>query len=367
VELEDSSARARARGGLAAAAAFLERAVALTLDPARRARRALAAAQAKVQAGALDGALDMLAAAQAGPLDDLGRARAELLHAQVAYAQNRGSDAPPLLLGAARMLERLDIRLARATYLDALAAASFAGSSAGNVAVIDVARAVLAAPRPAQEPRPLDLFLEGTATQCTVGYAAGVPMLKRALADLRTGDFPDEERLECALLTYRSAVDLWDDEGWFMLATRNVTAAREAGALTALQFALNARICADAFMGDLAAGFMLLAEMEAVCEATDSQLPPYARLALVAWRGREAEVSQLAESVTEEVRERGEGLGLSAAQWALPCCTTILAATSRRACRRPAGRRLPRPGILRLEPRRTDSGGGSLRRTRAGC
>jgi DNA-binding CsgD family transcriptional regulator len=142
-------------------------------------------------------------------------------------------------------------------------------------------------------------------------------MLTQAVGDLRTGEFPAEERLECSLLTYRSAVDLWDDESWYALATRNVAAARAAGDLTALQFALNARICADAFMGEMTAGFLLLAEMEAVCEATDSHLPPYAPLALAAWRGREAEVSLLAESTTEEVRERGEGMGLSAAQWAL--------------------------------------------------
>ena len=316
-ELERCAARAQVRGGLAATAAFLEQAVALTLDPPRRARRALAAAQAEVQAGNLDGALDVLAAAPPGDLDELGRARADLLRAQVAYAQNRGSDAPPLLLRAAQALEPLDIRLARATYLDALAAAYFAGSASGGAAVADVARAVLAAPRPSQHPRPLDLLLEGTAMQLTQGYAAGVPMLRRALSDLRTGEFTDEERLECSLLTYRSSVDLWDDESWYALATRNISAARQSGALTGLQFALNARICADAFMGEMATGFSLLTEMEAVCEATDSQLPPYARLALVAWRGRAAEVSQLAASVTDEVLERGEGLGLSAAQWAL--------------------------------------------------
>jgi DNA-binding CsgD family transcriptional regulator len=316
-ELERSAGRAQARGGLAAAAAFLERAVVFTRDSALRAERALSAAQAKAKAGALDAALDLAAAAETGPLDELGRARVDLLRAQVAYAQNRGSDAPPLLLRAAQRLEPLDRRLARATYLDALAAASFAGSAADGVTVADVARAVLAAPRPKEGATPLALLLEGTALQSTEGYAAGVPMLKQALSDLRTGEFPDDERLECGLLTYRSCVDLWDDESWHVLATRNVTAARQAGALTALQFALNARACADAFMGDMSTGFSLLAEMEAVCEATDSQAPPYARLALTAWRGREAEVARLAKSTTEEVLERGEGQGLSAAQWAL--------------------------------------------------
>jgi DNA-binding CsgD family transcriptional regulator len=318
-ELERSAGRAQARGGLAAAAAFLERAVALTPDPARAAKRALAAANAEVQAGGFDTALELLTTAQRGTLDELGRARADLLHAQIAYAQNRGSDAAALLLRAAQRLEPLDIRLARLTYLDALSAASFAGSSAdeAGTGLTTVARAVLAAPRPSQRPSPLDLLLEGTATQCTEGYAASVPILKQALGALREEEFSGEERLECSLLTYRSAVDLWDDESWYVLASRNVKLARESGALTALQFALNARIVADAFMGDLTAGSALMTELVAVCEATGSFVLPYSPLALAAWRGREAEVSEIVETTTREVLERGEGLGLSAAQWAI--------------------------------------------------
>jgi len=318
-ELERSAGRAQARGGLAAAAAFLERAVGLTLDPARRAARALAAANAEVQAGEFDIAQELLTTAQEGPLDELGRARGDLLRAQVAYAQNRGRDAPPLLLRAARRLESLDIRLARLTYLDALSAASFAGSSADEVGagVITVARAILAASRPSQQPSPLDLLLEGTATLFTQGYAASVPTLKRALGVLRDGEFSSEEQLECSLLTYRSAVDLWDDESWHVLASRNVKLARESGALTALQFALNARIVADAFMGEFAAGSALMTELAAVCEATGSFVPPYSPLALAAWRGREAEITELAETTTKEALERGEGLGLTAAHWAI--------------------------------------------------
>ena len=123
-ELERSASRAEARGGLAAAAAFLERSAALTLDPVRRAERALAAAQAKYQAGAFEATLGLLATAEAGPPDQLRRARADLLRGQIAFASSRGSDAPPLLLKAAREFEPLDSRLARETYLDALAAAN---------------------------------------------------------------------------------------------------------------------------------------------------------------------------------------------------------------------------------------------------
>jgi hypothetical protein len=129
-ELERSAGRAQARGGLAAAAAFLERPAALTLDPARRAERALAAAQATYQAGAFEAALGLLGTAEAGPPDQLRRARADLLRGQIAFSSSRGSDAPPLLLKAARQFEPLDSRLARETYLDALAAATFAGRRA---------------------------------------------------------------------------------------------------------------------------------------------------------------------------------------------------------------------------------------------
>ncbi len=315
-ELERSASAAQARGGLAAAAAFLERSALLTVDPVGRVRRLLAAARASLRAGALDTVLELLATAEAGVLDEFSSARVDLLRAQVAYAQNRGRDAVPLLLQAARRLEPLDARLARVTYLDALSCASFAGGSAGGVGVAEVSRAVLAGPRPSNRPGPLDLLLDGVAKEVTQGYEVGVPSLKRALTLLRSREFSAQERLECGLLTYYSAVDLWDDESWYVLAGRDVKLAREGGARTALQFALNARVMANAFMGELAAGSSLLAELRAVCEATGSRVPPYSPLALVAFRGREAEVSRLAERTTREVLERGETLGLSAAHWA---------------------------------------------------
>ena len=101
-ELERSAGRAQARGGLAAAAAFLQRSVELTPDPARRSDRALAAAQACMHAGAFDVALGLLATAEAGPLDELGRARVALLRGQIAFTSGLGSEAPPLLLEAAQ-------------------------------------------------------------------------------------------------------------------------------------------------------------------------------------------------------------------------------------------------------------------------
>jgi hypothetical protein len=139
-DLECSAGRAQSRAGLAAAAAFLEQAAALTPGPARRAERALAAAQAKHRAGAPDAALGLLATAQAGPLDELEHARVDLLRGQIAFAVNRGRDAPPLLLAAAKRLEPLDVRLARETYLDALWAAIFVGGMADDGSLPEVAR-----------------------------------------------------------------------------------------------------------------------------------------------------------------------------------------------------------------------------------
>src|SRR5580698_2905101 len=160
-ELEQCAGRAQRRGGLAAAAAFLERSAGLTLDPAHRAQRALAAAQAKHQAGAPDAALGLLAMAQVGPLDELDSARVDLLRAQVAFASSHGRDAPPLMLSAARQLESLDVTLARETYLEAFTAALFVGRL--STAVGDVARAARMAPAPLAPARAADLLLDGLA------------------------------------------------------------------------------------------------------------------------------------------------------------------------------------------------------------
>jgi hypothetical protein len=207
-ELERSADRAQGRGGLAAAAAFLERAVGLTPTPARRARRALAAAHAKHLSGAPDVALQLLTTADAGPLDELGRARVDLLRAQVAYAQNRGSDAPPLLLRAAKRLEPLDVGLARATYLEALAAAQFAGRFAVEGNVVEAAHAALAAPQASQPPRASDLLLDGLATLIAKGYEPGAPMVRRALSAFRSRDMSDGEA-QWIGLACRTAVDVW--------------------------------------------------------------------------------------------------------------------------------------------------------------
>jgi hypothetical protein len=169
--LERSAGHAQGRGGVAAAAAFLQRAVALTQDPEQRAERSLAAAQASFQAGAFDTALELLATAEDGPLDELQRARVDLLRGHVAFASGLGSEAPTLLLGAARRLEALDLNLARETYLTAWGAAVFAGPSGGG-ALREICRAVRALPPPSAAPRPLGVLLDGLALLTTEGHAA---------------------------------------------------------------------------------------------------------------------------------------------------------------------------------------------------
>ena len=194
-ELEDSAGRAQARGGLAAAAAFLERAALLTPDPARRAGRTLATAQANLRAGAFGKALELLAMAEAGPLDEVQGARADWLRGQIAFASGPGSDAPPLLLKAARRLEPLDPGLARETYLDAWQAALFAGHLAVGGDLEEVSRAARALPPPESPPRAADLLLDGLALLVTDGPAAAAPMLRQALSTFADPDVPVAERL----------------------------------------------------------------------------------------------------------------------------------------------------------------------------
>jgi DNA-binding CsgD family transcriptional regulator len=313
-ELEQAAGRAQARGGLAAAAAFLERAVSLTPEPDRRGRRALAAAQTKYEAGALDDALRLLAAAEAGPLDELQRARVELLRAEIAFAARRGSDAPALLLNAARALEPVDASLARDTYLEALSAARFAGRLARGAGVVEVSDAALAGLPARQPPRPPDLLLQGLATLFTEGYFAGAPILKDALSAFTrdTALAPGEARW--LPLACRAAADVWDDEAWRLLSARELERIRDAGALTALPLALSTVSYIYAISGELAAAASLLDETRAACEAIGIPSHNYVALWIAALRGREAELSELIERTVGEAAGRGEEFALSITQ-----------------------------------------------------
>ncbi|HEU5416171.1 MAG TPA: AAA family ATPase, partial [Streptosporangiaceae bacterium] len=316
-ELERSASRAQARGGLAAAAIFLRQAATLTLDPARRAGRALAAAQAKTQLGAFDVAQDLLDMAEAGPLTDLQRAHADLARAQLAFMASRGSDAPQLLLQAARRLESADPELSRASYLDALSAGIFAGRLARpGCGVLEVARAAAAAPPAPRAGRPPDLLLDGLVAHFNDSYAAGMPALRQALADFGDGMPADEQRHWLWLTVVTAALRSWDDERWDQLSARHVQLAREAGALGELPLALTSRAYAQMFAGELTAAAALAGEVQAVTEATGTGLAPYAAMGLAALRGDETGAAALIEATLQDVTRRGEGVGITFAEWA---------------------------------------------------
>jgi DNA-binding CsgD family transcriptional regulator len=313
-ELERGAGRAQSRGGLAAAAAFLERAAALTPERSRRAQRALAAAQTKYEAGALDDAVALLSNAETGAVDDLFRARVALLRAQIVFASRRGRDAPPLLLKAARELESVDANLAHTTYLEAFSAALFAGRLAPGGGVVEVAEAVRASSSPPQRGRPSELLLQGLAIRFTEGYSAGAPILKEALRAFRRDAVLPPDDARWLWFACWAAADLWDDETWDLLSARQLELVRAAGALTAIPFALTARSAVHLVRGDVHAAASQVDEIRTVSEATGIAIPPYGRLWLAGLRGREAELSQLMETAVDEAVARGEGYALADAE-----------------------------------------------------
>jgi DNA-binding CsgD family transcriptional regulator len=316
-ELERSASRAAARGGIAATAAFLERAAELTPDPAARGARALAAAQAKFESAAPDAALELLALAQLCPLEELDRVRLERLRAEIVFARTRGRDAPALLLDAARRLDPLDAAMARETHLEAMAAAMYAGRLGDGPDVREAAAAALAGPPAPDPPRPIDLLLDGLATRFTEGYAAAVPPVRKALAAFRDVNGSTARDQRWFWLACRLAQDLWDDELWYVLATRGVRVARETGMLRVLPNAITHRAALYVHAGAFGAASSLIEEADAITRATETAPLKYASFTLAAWRGHEAETVGMIEAGRIEAMARGEGLGLSVSDWIL--------------------------------------------------
>jgi DNA-binding CsgD family transcriptional regulator len=315
-ELERSAVRAQARGGFAAAAAFLERAVALSPEPRRRAQRSLAAARATFQAGALDDALDLLDSAESSTSDDdPARAHVHLLRAQIAFAARRGSDATPQLLAAASELEALDPSLARATYLEALSAAMFAGRLAHGAGLVEAGEAALAGPPMPSAPRPSDLLLRGFAVQATEGYAVAAPILKEALSAFTRDVDPAPDEARWLWFASWIALHMWDDASWSVLSTRQLEIVRRTGALSVLPFVLANRSSVYAFLGDLRTAELHEEELRAATEATGIAGISYGGLSLAALRGRDAEFSELIRSTVGEARTRGEGVALTVAEF----------------------------------------------------
>jgi DNA-binding CsgD family transcriptional regulator/tetratricopeptide (TPR) repeat protein len=322
-ELERSAGRAQARGGIAAAAAFLAQAAELTPDPSQRGARALAAAQAKFDASAPESALQLLASAKACPLDALQQALSDRLHAQLTFARRRGSGAPSLslLLDAARKLEPLDAGLARDTYLEALRAGVFAGKLGDPGELRRVAVAARAAPAGPDGQRAADLLLDGLSTRFTDGYAAAVPPLKRALQAFALEGSRHPEDVRWLWLAWPVAYEVWDDEVWHQLSTRLVSFARDLGALTILPLALVYRAQLHVQAGQLDAAAGLLEEVEMIKEATASTPLMYtsttssASLVIAAWRGQEARALELIDDSIQEGAVRGEGRAISLAEF----------------------------------------------------
>jgi DNA-binding CsgD family transcriptional regulator len=317
-ELEQSASRAQARGGLAAAAAFLHRAVALSGDPKQRVRRALAAAQASLHAGIFEGALELLALAEAAAPDELQMAHVELLRGQIAFASSLGTNAPPLLLKAAQRLERLDPELARETYLDAWGAALFAGRLASTGGLVEVSRAARSAPRPIRPLRPSDLLLDGLATFVTEGPAAAAPMLMRATAafadEASDEASPAQENFRWGWMTTIPPNILWDEDSWHAISARHLKEARDTGALARLPIDLADWGIFCAWCGDFGAAAVAIAEADTITQATGSHLAPYAQLLLAALRGQQ-DASSLVESTIRDAGTSGQGLGVQWAEW----------------------------------------------------
>ncbi len=315
-ELELSAGRAQSRGGYAAAAAFMQRSSELTIDPARRASRALAAADAHRLAGALETAMRLADVAERGPLDDSQRAQLDVLRAQISFASRRSGDAPPLLLAAAQRLEHLDLRRARSTYLDALTAAMFAGRLAKETSTREVARAALKAPRLPGPPRASDLLLDGLALLITDGPAAGIPLLQQAVSAFRGNSVGGEERLRWLWLAGRAASFIWDYDSWDALTALQVQVAREAGALTVLPLTLSTRVALHLLSGELSRAESVVSQVEAVGDLIDIRSVSYSALFLAAFRGQETSARQLIDTSTKDFLARGDGLGLNISLWA---------------------------------------------------
>jgi DNA-binding CsgD family transcriptional regulator/tetratricopeptide (TPR) repeat protein len=320
-ELERSADRARSRGGIAAMAAFLERAAELTPDPARRGARAVAAAQAKLDAGASDAAQALLTMAELAPLNELQRARLERLRGHIVFARRRGSDATQLLLNAARRFEALDVATARETFLEAFGAAIFAGRENRTGSVREAAEAARAAPSGPQPPRPVDLLLDGLAKRFTEPFGEASPVLTQALdaftrRDDRGGDRVHWLWTSCPVTPEPLATELWDDETWHELASRAVSLARDTGALAVLPIALTYRACVHLHAGEFAEASALIEEADAISVATGNAPLSYSSLALLAWRGQEVTALRAIEASLLDATVRGEGRAIGLAHYA---------------------------------------------------
>jgi len=314
-ELERSAARARARGGQAATAAFLERAVDLTLDPVHRAERALAAAEAKYLAGSAEDALRLGTVANRGPLDEHQRVRVGVLRGRVAMMQRRPRDAAPELLRAAQRLERFDRRAARETYRDAFIAAIVAGRLAGDTGLQEVAAAIRSAAPSSDPPSATDELLDALALLIDAGWSAGAEALAQALAAFPPALTSGDVGLPWLFLAGYVSLWVWDEGMLDALSSRALALVRDEGVLALLPPVASVRVAWDLFAGDLSSASAHVEEQETIYDAIGGPRSSGSRIALAAVRGREAELAQLDESTTRDAVARGDGMGVTMRHW----------------------------------------------------
>jgi DNA-binding CsgD family transcriptional regulator/tetratricopeptide (TPR) repeat protein len=313
-DLEFCVPTAAARGGAAAAAAFLARATVLTPDPARRGQRALAAAEQELHAGEFEEAESLLVTAEAEPLNDLLRARIDLTRGRIAFARGNALEACPLLLDTGRRFESLDAGLAGDAYLEALSAAVVGGPRASGSDACEVAQAARAA-TPAPRGDDGNVLLEAVTVRLTEGYAVAAPLASRALNADDDGHTPLRS-LRRVWLRSLVAADLWDDERWDADSARYVKLARRGGVLSELPLALDSRVLVQLFAGELAEAARLVDEAHAVSDMSGSGLPLRGALALAAWWGRDGEAGRVIEAASSDAAVSGDGIGRTITRWA---------------------------------------------------
>ena len=154
----------------------------------------------------------------------------------------------------------------------------FAGRLADGANVADVSRAASAAAPRADSPRPSDLLLDGLARLITEGRAAAAPALERAVGAFAGDGISAEAAFRWGWLAVVPALVLWDLDGWLAISDRGVQPARDAGGLAVLPIVLTSRCVCASMVGDFATATSLIAEADAIAEATETRFAPYAAL-----------------------------------------------------------------------------------------
>ncbi|GAB7192130.1 LuxR family transcriptional regulator [Kineococcus sp. NUM-3379] len=314
-ELVRSADRAQARGGLAATGAFLERAAALSPDPARRAERLVSAAVAKRAAGAPEAAVELLAAAENGVLDVRQRAHVVVLRARTAFDRRRDADAVEGLLTAGRSVAAVDVDTARDVLLEAFAAAVYTGRFADRGLIPLIAGTLRSLPRPVDHRDPMEQLHEGFLAQVLHGPAVATPLLRAGVAQALS-DVSGPLRTSSLWLVCSAAQETWDEASFRTIADRQLTGVRRAGAVASLPIALSYRALAHVHAGEFDAAQALVDECHRV--AVELEVPPmlHVDVTISAWRGDDVRTAELLRKGMHDATVRQEGRLLTALEYA---------------------------------------------------